>query len=56
MEPEDRKKENVVIYEEGVVEFYINVYKTAKSYNEKVIESHRREIYQNLFGTEPKRR
>jgi len=38
MEPEDRKKENVVIYEDGVVEFYINVYKTAKSYNEKVLK------------------
>ena len=38
MEPEDRKKENVVIYEDGAVEFYINVYKTAKSYNEKVLK------------------
>ena len=37
-EPEDRKKENLIIYEDGVVEMYINVYKTAKSYDEKILK------------------
>jgi len=38
MEPEDRKSENIVVYEEGGIEFYINVYKTAKTYNEKILK------------------
>ena len=37
-EPEERKAENIVIYENGVVEFYINVYKTAKAYHEKTLK------------------
>lgn len=37
-EAEDRKKENLIIYEDGVVEMYINVYKTAKSYDEKILK------------------
>ena len=37
-EPEDRKQQNIIIYEDGAVEFYINVYKTQKSYSEKVLK------------------
>lgn len=37
-EPEDRQKQNIIIYEDGAVEFYINVYKTKKSYSEKVLK------------------
>ena len=36
--PKTGRRKMFVIYEEGVVEFYINVYKTAKSYNEKVLK------------------
>jgi len=37
-EPEHRKDKNIIIYEDGVIEFYINVYKTQKSYSEKVLK------------------
>jgi len=35
--PEDREKQNIVTFKDGVVSFHINVYKTAKRYHEKTL-------------------